>query len=267
MSDITTDTVVSETGVATEGSEGLVEDTSTPSTEEFAPEPSSESAEATSVEEYIFELEGIGGITLDEAQKGYLRQADYTRKTQELAQQRQQLQQAQALAAALERDPASTLQVLAETFGVNLAPQAPQDPYADLDPDEARIARLEAQLQENLEAQQRRDAEARIDAELASLHEQYGDFDESALFTTAVERGLTLEAAYRFNEFERLNALLQEQKQKELEDSKRVESKRKAQAVHSTASGRSSSGQTSTTEKPASFRDAFLMAKRELGLG
>jgi hypothetical protein len=51
-------------------------------------------------------------VPLSEAIAGYQRQADYTRKTQELSQQRDQFQFASALEAALERDPAATIDML-----------------------------------------------------------------------------------------------------------------------------------------------------------
>jgi len=44
-------------------------------------------------------------VPLNEALAGYQRQADYTRKTQELSKQKQEVQTAAALAQALERDP------------------------------------------------------------------------------------------------------------------------------------------------------------------
>lgn len=55
-------------------------------------------------------------VPLSEAIAGYQRQADYTRKTQELSQQREQVQFATALQAALDSDPASTLELFESTL-------------------------------------------------------------------------------------------------------------------------------------------------------
>lgn len=63
-------------------------------------------------------------ISLEELGKGYLRQSDYTRKTQDLAIQRKELQTASSLMAQLEQNPAGTLKALADNLGVNLVPPA-----------------------------------------------------------------------------------------------------------------------------------------------
>ena len=46
---------------------------------------------------------------LNELQDGYQRQSDYTRKTQELAEERKRLSQAEAIVSALETDPDGTI--------------------------------------------------------------------------------------------------------------------------------------------------------------
>jgi hypothetical protein len=66
--------------------------------------------------EALFELDGTP-ITLDEARNGYLRQSDYTKKTQELAEMRQRLADAEAITEALRSDPANTLKALGDAFG------------------------------------------------------------------------------------------------------------------------------------------------------
>ena len=58
-------------------------------------------------------------VPLSEALAGYQRQADYTRKTQELSQQRQQVQFAAAIQQALDNDPANTIRLLQEHYGIN----------------------------------------------------------------------------------------------------------------------------------------------------
>ena len=58
-------------------------------------------------------------VPLAEALNGYQRQADYTRKTQELSQQRQQVQFAAALQEALDKDPAATVELLQKHYGID----------------------------------------------------------------------------------------------------------------------------------------------------
>ena len=72
-------------------------------------------------------------VPLSEAVAGFSRQADYTRKTQELAQQRAELQWATAIRGALDNDPAGTLELLKAHYGLQspAQPQAVDDPLFD----------------------------------------------------------------------------------------------------------------------------------------
>lgn len=86
-------------------------------------------------------------VTLEELQNGYQRQADYTRKTQEIAVERERLQQAEAIVSALENDPSGTLQTLARSFNVDTfdQPQTNEDGY-ELDATEKKLVELESKL-------------------------------------------------------------------------------------------------------------------------
>ena len=76
------------------------------------PEPSVEVTEEPAGEAYTVSVDGESQeVSLQELRDGYQRQADYTRKTQELASERKRLQQAEAIASALENDPEATLKV------------------------------------------------------------------------------------------------------------------------------------------------------------
>ena len=55
-------------------------------------------------------------VSQSELLNGYQRQADYTRKTQELAVERERLQQAETIAQALESDPEGTLKALSSVL-------------------------------------------------------------------------------------------------------------------------------------------------------
>lgn len=164
-------------------------------------------------------------VTLDELLKGYSRQADYTRKTQELAQQRAHLQQVEALAAALERDPASTIQALADAYGVAPArPQRPQqtpddawDDFDDGEPDpyEERFARLERYMVE----QERRAAIAQIEQEMKALQEQYGPFDQNELIAYTLQHGHSSVT----EAFKAMNFKKQQEQQAALEAKKRAQ--------------------------------------------
>lgn len=130
-------------------------------------------------------------VPLREAMESYMRQADYTRKTQQLATERQRLTQAEAIYQALEADPEGTMRALQEAFGYAPEQSASDDLFVD--PIEQRIMALEAEIA----AQQEAARQADIDREITDLQNRYGDFDEDALLAHAIKFGIpNLEAAY-----------------------------------------------------------------------
>ena len=91
-------------------------------------------------------------VSLNELQNGYQRQADYTRKTQELASERERLAQGEAIVQALEADPEGAITALAGSFGVGVGNHNTSSPehgdYEDVDPDEVRLRRIESSIEE-----------------------------------------------------------------------------------------------------------------------
>ena len=65
-------------------------------------------------------------VPYSELKRGYSREADYTRKTQALAQQRQEAEYGINLQRALEANPEMTLRILAERHGIAFAQQVAQ---------------------------------------------------------------------------------------------------------------------------------------------
>lgn len=141
----------------------------------------------------------VGGedvqVSLDEALGGYMRQADYTQKTQALAEQREQLTYAEQIAQALETNPAETISALAQAFDVASAQQAAPtepapatvpEPEMPLDPEEARFARIETFMQQ----QEMRAFEQEVQSQLNELHQQYGKFDDTAVIQYAVSHNV-----------------------------------------------------------------------------
>ena len=208
-------------------------------------------------------------VSLNELRDGYQRQADYTRKTQELASERKRLQQAEAIVSSLETDPGGTLTALADAFGVQMgdAPQAapqqqdynPYDPSYDMpsDPNEQRISELETRLA----SQDRMHRRQQVEKQVAGLMERYGDFDATELYQHALTHKIgNLEAALthmRYNDVAaKANKLEQEQE--------RTEAKRDASVVEPSGSKQAGSSRKASPDKPSSIREAFESAKREL---
>ena len=84
-------------------------------------------------------------VPLQEALAGYQRQADYTRKTQELSEQRKQVEFAATLAQSLQEDPAGTLQALQQHYGVGTVAAIPEEEEW-LDPAEKQMRQLEQRI-------------------------------------------------------------------------------------------------------------------------
>ena len=131
------------------------------------PEVSLDEASQEPAETYVVKVDGEEQqVSLSELRDGYQRQADYTRKTQELASERQRLQQAESIAKALEADPSGTISALSSAFGLDTQPtQEQQEAWDELDPTEQRIARIEHQMEQQA-AIGRRTA---LDKEVAGL--------------------------------------------------------------------------------------------------
>lgn len=237
-------------GVASEGTPGF----------ESTPDVATGDSASTDSPSYTVKIDGQEvPVTLDELLKGYQRQSDYTRKTQALAAERQQMQDLMQLAQALNTDPAGTIQVLQEAYGLTAA-QAQQvmDDAADVDPEEQRWSKVEQFMAQ----QQERERQAMIDSEISNLKAQYGDFDEMELVRHAVENRIpNLRAAFadlRFSQLEQAKA------EKLRQEAERVAGKRDAQIIEGGANTQRGVVAPGTGGK-GGIRGAFQNSKRELG--
>ena len=86
-------------------------------------------------ETYTIKVDGVEEqVSLEELQNGYQRHSDYTRKTQEVAAERERLRQAEQIVSALESNPEETLKTLAQSFELELGGQpSSSDGYSDWD--------------------------------------------------------------------------------------------------------------------------------------
>lgn len=221
-------------------------------------------SDASEPVEAVFEVDGTP-ITVDEAKNGYLRQSDYTRKTQELAEQRKQLRNAEVLQAALQRDPQATLRALADAYGVDFANQVAST--ADSDGGwgvEDEVSQPDPRLEELVAWRQQQEvaaAQAQIQKELTELESVYGEFDHSEVLRFTLDRGFpdvtSAFKAWRFDD-------VQQELARRDEDRKRVQAKRDAQVVEAGAS-RSGAASSQVPAGGLSIREAWLAAKKEHG--
>ena len=200
-------------------------------------------------------------VPLKEALAGYQRQADYTRKTQELSEQRKQVQFGSALQEALQNDPKSTLELLKQHYG--LEEQQSSEDELLLDPTEKQYRQLESRMKAFEQQKALNDLEKTVE----SLSRKYGDaFDADEVIAKALATGNSnLEAVYKQTAFDRIfeqNVTANQVKAKKADDEKAiVQAKREATVVSKGASARSAD----VSSKPVTtLRDAFELAKKQL---
>ena len=215
--------------------------------------------EATSTgDAYTVKIDGREEqVTLNELQNGYQRQADYTRKTQELASERERLAQGEAIVQALESDPEGAITALAGAFGVgggNQQTMPDQTEYEDLDPEEFRLRRIESSIEE----QNRALRQQNLQKEVNTLRDKYDgiDLDEKALYAHALKNKINnLDAAFTHMNWEQMQTVAK--------DAEIVEEKRAAQIVDGTP-GSSEGNVDRAVRAVDSIRDAFALAQTEL---
>jgi len=217
-------------------------------------------------------------VPLTEAVAGYQRQADYTRKTQELAQQRNDLGWASAIKAALEQDPEGTLHLLSAHYGVNPQP-APQqaqkpasDPFDDWMSDDPWDSPKQSQQQvdpryEEIATRLARIEQERADAtlrsEVARLQATYADFNPQEVVAHALRMNTTdLETAYKQIAFDKVFA----ERQQLAEQVRQAQAQRTAKQEASIISGGSTvqGGGLDGVGEVRSIAEAWAAAKRQL---
>lgn len=177
-------------------------------------------------------------VTLEELQSGFMRQSDYTRKTQDLANQRKELETARQIQQAFEQDPEAATMALAEfygftpTGGTNPEPQtdewgSPVEPQGP-SPEQQKIAELERQVR----ALATNQSVQHLDREAQALAERYPGIDPEEVKRHAVQNKLpSLEVAARDLLFDDRNEAWQTLQERKRSEQEVVESKRNAGVV------------------------------------
>ena len=232
------------------------------SAEVDSPEPSMEVTEEPAGEAYTVSVDGESQEgSLQELRDGYQRQADYTRKTQELASERKRLEQAEAIVSSLEADPEGTIKALEDAFGVETSVSAQTsdntDDWEEPDVTTKRINELEAKVA----AQDRLHRKQVLERQVGDLKEQYGEFDAQDLFRHAVKHKINnLEAALTHMQY---NTVANRASKLE-KDQERLEAKRDAAVVEPGGSRQAGSvADKNPTQKATSLREAFNLAKKQ----
>jgi len=172
---------------------------------------------------------------------------------------------ASTLQAALENNPAATLSLLSQHYGVQNAPQVDPIDEESLTPEERKIRELDKRVASFEEFQNQQ----QIEKEIAGLQNKYSDFDVKEVVSSALRMNTTdLEGVYKQLAFDKIVAQSKleaaaKERLKQADESV-LEAKRAASVV----SGGSSATSSTTTEKVApikSVSEAWAAAKRQMG--
>lgn len=228
-------------------------------------------------------------VPLREALSGYQRQADYTRKTQSLAERERELEYYETLSRALEQDFDTTVNILRQRYGHveadRMVAQA-QDDYGrwdddpwgsdpwQSDPGDDRIARIEQQLSHMREQQELQEAQKVISSTLQGLQGKYGEsFNPQEVVRAALDRGITdpnlFEMVYRDLAYDKL--LARQQAARSAAEKRQAENAaRRSAAVDASSSlhsgnGVSPEGVAQAPPRALTVAEAFALAEQEYG--
>lgn len=194
-------------------------------------------------------------MPLNDALQGVMRQQDYTRKTQEVADIRRRAGQAISLVDALEADPVGTLKQLANVYEID-----PENGFQAAEPDPVQ---QQLRQQERAIYEMRQQAVSQqINAEVAALKQQYGEFDVRPVAEYAYNNGMRLTDAYKAMNFDSVRS------QTPPAQTTAQQNRERALAAQTVEGGASTQRGAVTTapKKISSFRDAWFAAKNEHGL-
>lgn len=139
-------------------------------------------------------------LPLGEALNGYMRQADYTKKTQAVSEDLKLSAWAKQLRDAFQTDPAGAIQYLQQAYQVQTQTV---NPYEDIDPELQPLVQtvreqqqIVQQLQTQLQAVEQDRILNEVRAEVAQVRAEFPDFDATTVLPVAAERGLNIRDAY-----------------------------------------------------------------------
>lgn len=211
----------------------------------------------------FIDIPGIGQVSLDEAAKGYLRQSDYTKKTQEVASEREELTLAKQLVEALDADPEATIESLIREYGVEVGPKVATPEAEGSDPVVTSVENPAlpqevqdklAKVDEVISRYEQEQWEQRIDREVAQVVDEFKGYgvevDRVELINYAVQNGIPdLSAAAKAMTWD-------SQRNAGRNEGVRTADSRREATVEGASQGSGSEPEVD------SFEDAFAKAKR-----
>ena len=213
-------------------------------------------------------------VPLTEALQGYQRQADYTRKTQELAFWKR-------VDEAMKVAPEQTLAYLQQQYGVGVAQQAAQqaqeddDDWGIDDPVQQKLAQFEQQLKPLFDTVQQQAAERAVRSEVARLEAQYGELFnanevlEHAVYKLGLDDPNMIEFAFKDLMFNKTVLQTQGQKafaakQQSQQAQRKAAAQKAAATVGSGASAPRGRAAAAPQREPRDAAEAIAMALAEM---
>lgn len=226
-------------------------------------------------------------VPLREALSGYSRTADYTRKTQELAQQRQQADYALTIQRALQAQPEETLRLLARQYGIQFEQSPPRpepweqpsyddgsetNPYAD--PLEQRLNQQQRMIEQMMSQNAQRQADETLRAAIGGLQRRYqlDDATVREVVSTALQSRMgpeSFDMIYKNIAFDRAEkARAQAQARREAQEAQRGANRAVAQQVIGNGASANGAGGPlpGVSDGRMSISEAYEAALQEHGM-
>lgn len=205
-------------------------------------------------------------VPVSELTQGYSRHADYTRKTQEIAEERQQLQWERAIRESLQADPQGTIAYLQSQFAQAQEPEMewPEDPL------ERALLQQRMEFEQQLAPLRQDHAAREVERTVGALQARYGeDFDAKSVIAEAVRRGYddprVLESVYKELAFDRLMAAHEAQQTVASQKAADTAQREQAKSQIVSHSGGSQVTPPTTPNHSPTLREAFDMALQQHG--
>jgi hypothetical protein len=215
-------------------------------------------------------------VPYSEAVRGYSREADYTRKAQEVAAQRQEAELGLRIQQALATDPQTTLRLLAERYAAQ-NPAAPKAPEPEFDDPLERQLHEERQARMSLEERiNQREADEQLSRTIDGLRTQYGANDEDlrAAVNLAYQSNLGIEQLpmiYKTMAFDRIQANVRAYQAQQAAEAAKNQQRTAAKQAAGQVISNGNTGATNLTDRastgaPMSLRESIEAAFEQAGM-
>ena len=205
-------------------------------------------------------VDGTEYVSVDELRKGYMRQADYTKKNQARAEKERKYDSYIRVGEALSNDPEGTLRMLNAQMGWNVADNSSaEDEY--MSDEEKVLKQTQAEIEELRMAYERSEQQRQIESELAQLEAAVGKVDRDAVLQHAADTGImNLRAAYADMNFDLITKGKSSSASEAAKQQVLQEKREKAPMVSRGGQAQAAGSGKDVVEPPSDIREAIALA-------